>query len=149
MSSVKISSNIRPRETEAFSRLSIKNKAIIKRIQNRGLRIAKTLAPVKSGRFRNGIRIVESKSRQASGEFKGFVKIMATAPHSIFVLRRTRPSQGAYVPVLNARIKFGNHPGTKANPMFKETRERIRIEAQQILNRHYGPGQFNIIRFIK
>jgi len=148
MSVIKITSTIRPREGEAMNSVRIKNASIINRVQKMALRVMKKKAPVHSGKFRNSIQIVESKRRESEGVFRGFVKIMPTAAHSKFVIRKTRPSQGAYVPVLKKRIKFGMHPGTKANNFITLSKIEIIRNAQVIVDNHYGQGRFNIRRFI-
>ena len=148
MSVVKISSTIRPRETEAFSSLRIKNASIVRRIEKMALRVMKRRAPVHSGKFRNSIRIIESKKRESSGIFQGFVKIMPTALYSKYVIRKTRPSQGTYVPTLKKRIKFGSHPGTRSNNFITLSKIEIIKNAQIIVDNHYGSGRFNVRRFI-
>lgn len=148
MSAIKITSTIRPREKEAMNTVRIKNAFIINKIQKMAKRVMKKKAPVHSGKFRNSIQIVESKRRETEGVFRGFVKIMPTASHSKFVIRKTRPSQGAYVPVLKKRIKFGMHPGTQANNFIAISKVEIIRNAQVIVDDHYGHGRFNIGRFI-
>lgn len=149
MSSVKISSNIRVKEGEAFSLIRLKNKTIIIRLQNMAKKVLKQKAPVRSGKFRRSIKVVESKQRESGGLFHGFVKIMPTAAHSIYVIKKTRPSQGAYVPALKARIKFGMHPGTKANNFISQSKVIIFRKAQEIVDKQYGSGRFDIKRFIR
>ncbi len=148
MSFIKITSNIRPKEGEALNLLRIKNASIVNRIQKMALRVMKQRAPVASGKFKNSIRIVDSKRRESGGIFQGFVKIMPTATHSIYVIKKTRASQGAYVPKLKKRIKFGMHPGTRANNFITISRIEISQKAQTVVNDHYGFGKFNIRRFI-
>jgi len=148
MSFVKISSTIRPKESEALNMIKIKNASIVNKIQRMALRVMKKKAPVKSGKFKNSIRIVDSKRRESGGIFQGFVKIMPTAAHSKYVIKKTSPSQGTYVPVLKKRIKFGMHPGTKANDFITLSRIEIIQKTQTIVDDHYGFGKFNIRRFI-
>lgn len=149
MSFVKITTNIRSKEAQALNSLRIKNAAIINRIQNATLKILKRAAPFKSGRFRNSIRIVESSRRESGGIFQGFVKIKPTAPHSKFVIKKTRPSQGAYVPSLHKRIKFGQHPGTASNNFISANKPLIIKKAQAIVDSQYGAGRYDIRRFIR
>lgn len=149
MSFVKISSNIRPREEEAFSVIRFKNKSILTRIQNKALRILKQRAPRKTGAFRKSIKIIESSMRESSGMSRGFVKIMPTSPKTRFIIKKTRPSQGVYVPALGKRIKFGMHPGTASNNFITASKPIIIREAKKIVDEHYGRGKFDIKRFIR
>lgn len=149
MLTVKVRSNIRINRAGAATTISLTNANIIKRIENKVLRILKSEAPVKSGKFKRSIRKIESSSRQSEGIFRGFVKIGPTAVYSKYVIRKTRPSQGTYVPSLDRRIKFGQHPGTQANNFISRNIPRILGETQRIIDNHYGKGRFNIAQFIR
>lgn len=149
MSFVKISTNIRVNEQQGMNTIRLKNAAIINKIQKMTLRVLKRAAPVATGRFKNSIKIVESSRRESGGIFHGFVKVMPTAVHSRFVIRKTRPSQGAYVPALGKRIKFGQHPGTRSNNFISANKPLIIQKAQAIINAQYGAGRYDIRRFIR
>ncbi len=149
MSFVKISTNIRVNGEQGMNIIRLKNATIINRIQKMTLRVLKRAAPVKTGKFRNSIRIVESSKRESSGIFQGFVKIKPTAPHSKFVIKKTRPSQGAYVPAIKKRIKFGQHPGTRANNFISASKPSIIQKAQAIVDSQYGAGRYNVRQFIR
>jgi len=149
MSFVRITSNIRVNEQGAFDMLRMKNASIVSRIEKMAVRVLKRAAPVKTGRFKNSIRVVQSARRESSGVFQGFVKIMPTALHSMFVIKRTKASPGVYVPKFDARSRFGRHPGTKSNNFISANKPLIIQQAQGIINNHYGPGRLNIKRFIR
>lgn len=146
---VKVQSNIRTNEAGVHTLVGFKNKRIIQQIENKVLRILRREAPVRSGKFKQSIKKIESVQRQNQGDFRGFVLIGPTVLYSKFVVRKTRPSQGTYVPVLDARIRFGRHPGTRANNFISRNMPRINTETQAIVDQHYGRGRFDITRFIK
>lgn len=149
MFQIKISTNIRPNEQGFRQTTSIKNARIIRQIENTGVRIMRQEAPVRRGSLRRSIRKLESAARQTGDIFRGFVKIGPTVVYTKYVVRRTKPSQGTYVPELDKRIKFGRHPGTASNNFVLRTKIRLQKEAQQIVDNHYGPGRIDIKRFIK
>ena len=149
MLAVKVSSNIRVNNSGAESAFRLTNARVINKVQNMVKRVLKASAPVKTGKFKRSIVLKESSRRESSGIFQGFVKVGPTALHTVFVVRRTRSSPGVYVPDLKVRIKNGIHPGTRANPFIKNSLPKIQIEAQRIVDEHYGKGRFNMARFVK
>ncbi len=148
MLQIKIRSDIRVNEQSALQIVGLKNRTVIEKINRIIVRILKTNAPVRTGKFRESIKVL-SKIIKPGDQYSGLTVIGPTAPHSKFVVRRTRASQGAYIPVLDARIASGNHPGTKANRIVHRSINTIRSETQRILNDQYGSGKFNVVQFIK
>lgn len=146
---ITVRTNIRVKEAGAFATIKLKNASIARRIEDMSVRVLKKHAPVKTGRFRNSIEKIASTMRESAGQFQGNVRVGPTIFYRHFVIRRTAPSQGAYVPSLDRRVKFGMHPGTAANPFIRNSKPEIRVGAQKIIDNHYGKGRFDIRNFIR
>ncbi len=145
---IKVRSDIRVNEQAALQIVNLKNRSVIARISRKVVSILKSEAPVRTGRFRESIKVLSS-IKQPGDNFTALEVIGPTAPHSKFVVRRTKASPGGYIPAIDARIKSGNHPGTKANRIIHRSINTINAEAQRILNDEYGHGKFNVVRFLK
>lgn len=148
MLQIKIRSDIRVNEQAALQIVGLKNRTVIEKINRMIVRILKSNAPVRTGKFRESIKEL-SKIIKPGDNYSGLSVIGPTAPHSKYVVRRTRASPGGYIPALDARIASGNHPGTKANRIVHRSINTIRAETQRILNDQYGSGRFNVVQFIK
>ncbi len=149
MLQIKIRSDIQVNEQAAIKIVDLKNRNVIQKVSKRIVRILKSEAPVRTGRFRNSIMVLSSIRKPSSDIYTALEVIGPTAPHSKFVVRKTRASPGRYVVALDARVQSGNHPGTKANRIIHRSINRIRTEVQEIINSEYGPGRFNVTRFLK
>jgi hypothetical protein len=89
----------------------------------KGLRLAQIEAPVgKTGALRRGLR--KTQSRDVRGRWATGYDVTSTAPHSLFVIRGTRPHTitgnpflSFFWPKLGRNVVFRSvrHPGTKAN----------------------------------
>ena len=148
MLTIKVRSDIRVNEQAALQIVGLKNRTVIERINRMIVRILKSEAPVRRGVFRESIKVL-SKVEKPGDNHSGLTVIGPTAPHSKYVVRRTKASPGAYIPALDARVRSGNHPGTKANRIIHRSINKIRAETQRILNDQYGQGKFNVVRFLK
>ncbi len=148
MLTIKVRSDIRVNEQAAIQIIGLKNRSVIERISRSVVTILKSEAPVRTGRFRESIKVLQA-IRRPGDNFTALEVIGPTAPHSKFVVRRTKASPGGYIPAIDARIKSGNHPGTKANRIIHRSINKINAEAQRILNDAYGSGKFNVVRFLK
>lgn len=149
MLSVKISTNLRVNAEGAYNYIRLTNGNLISELQDKAVEIYKSESPVRTGRFRSLVIIKNSSRRESGGITQGFATIGSAAPHAKYVVKKTKPSRGAYVPALDARIQFGQHPGTRANNVVSRTVNRLRFEAQRIADKYYGKGRFDIVRFIK
>lgn len=80
---------------------------------------ARQYAPVKSGKLRDGIRVEQART---AGRYTSGYQVVSTAPHSVYVVKGTRPHRITGNPLLAFKVgsqtvfaQSVNHPGTKAN----------------------------------
>lgn len=144
----RIKSSIRVREEAAKQEIFRKNKVIFNKIEDFSISLLKNDASVKTGRFKHSIQTIEKHISETRQGVVGILRIGPTASHSKYVVKRTQPSQGAYIPKLDARIKFGMHPGTPSNPIVKRNRPVIQKYAEGLVREEFG-GRFDINKFFK
>lgn len=100
----------------------------------RVLRFAKEEAPVgKTGELRRGLR--KTQSRDVRGRWSTGYDVTSNAPHSLFVIKGTRPHPivgnpllSFFWPKLGTNVVFRSvqHPGTKANNFLGRALRRAR-----------------------
>ena len=140
--------------------IKVNQGAIVREFNQRGKAIArnseqimigtlKKEAPVKKGKLRNSIKKVASNTSSNTEGFNSSILVGVTALHAKYVIRKTAPSQGAYIPILDRRIKFGLHPGTPANDFVKRSKPIILSRIQNMINREFGPGRFNVAKHFR
>jgi hypothetical protein len=83
---------------------------------------AKAEAPSKTGELRAGIKM--DRSRDTRGQYETGYDVVSTAPHTLYVIKGTRPHKitgnpllGFFWPKVGKFVVFHsvNHPGTKPN----------------------------------
>lgn len=87
------------------------------------LKAARVEAPIgKTGELRNGLRM--EQSRDVKGQWASGYDVLSTAPHTLFVIKGTRPHKitgnpflAFFWPKVNSFVVFRSvqHPGTRAN----------------------------------
>lgn len=98
------------------------------------LKAARQEAPVgKTGELRAGLKM--EQSRDVKGQWASGYDVISTAPHSLFVIKGTRPHKitgnpllGFFWPKVGAFVVFRsvNHPGTRANDFLSRALKRGR-----------------------
>jgi len=89
------------------------------------LAIMKEEAPVKTGRLRESIQI-KTKQKHGTRDRRYKVSIGPTAYYAKFVEKGTAPSMGRFVAAIEKRVRWGMHPGTRANPFIDRTYQKLR-----------------------
>lgn len=94
-----------------------------KRRATKVLKAARTEAPMgKTGELRRGLRM--EQSRDVKGQWASGYDVLSMAPHTLFVIKGTRPHKipgnpflAFFWPVVGQFVIFRsvNHPGTRAN----------------------------------
>ena len=103
-------------------------------------RAAKTFAPVDLGKLQAGIKIQSGIT--PSGPF---VKIEATAKHSIYVEKGTKPHTPPFSPIQRWALRHGipagalwmtiREKGTKAKPFMEPARDFAEVHAEDFADR--------------
>ena len=156
MLAISVHSNIRVREGAAYNTLAFTSQALLRKIENSTFRIIREFAPVgKTGTFAKSFKKIGYRSNSFEGAFNGFIVIKSISPKALYILRKTRPSKGAYIHVLGKRYKKNNpnsrgmHPGTKANNFMIKAKIATILAAQVLANDHYKKRKFDVSQFIK
>ncbi len=137
MINVRINTNLRPDEGGFTGKLRARNGRISRKIEKLIVDVYRGESPVKTGKFKNSIKRLSLTKRESSTGFESRIEVGPTAPHARFVVNKTSSSEGAYVPALNARIKFGRHPGTKENNVGLRTTLIVLNKADAIIRNEY------------
>lgn len=149
MLQVKIDTRLKVNENGIESTFRIKNEQVVQSITRTAISTVKNEAPVASGVFRDSIRRLDSKGAiSLDGTTERFIRIGSNIYYKKYVIYATKPSAGRYVPSLDIRIRSGQHPGTKANPMMIIARRKLQPKIQAILSAQYSNGDFKLGRFI-
>lgn len=90
-------------------------------------------APSKTGELRRGLRM--SQSRDTRGRWSTGYDVISTAPHTMFVIKGTRPHKitgnpllGFFWPKVGSFVVFHsvNHPGTRPNNFLSRALRKAR-----------------------
>ncbi len=146
---LKAVTDIRVDQAGLVNRLGSANKRMLRRSQQAMVRIMKREAPKASGSLRNSIKVFKANGSRTSEGYESEISVGASALHAKYVVRRTGPSQGTYVPALGKRIQFGTHPGTPKNNFVIRSKPKIIKEVKKIISEEYNMNRINVVRFIK
>jgi len=107
------------------------NRAMDK-IGREGVRILKTHTPIRTGRLRNSIRIL-NKIPAKGVDLRSGILIGSRLQYGRYVDQGTKASTGRFVPVLGRRVSTGVHPGIRARNFVQAARVPIEERARMIL----------------
>ncbi len=147
--STKIVSNLRVDKIGLSNRLNLANGKLTNKIPKAMIRIMKIEAPFKSGKLRNSIKKIKETSGNSGDVYNSDIIVGPTIDYAKYVIRRTGESQGAYVPSLKKRIKFGTHPGTSRNRFVLRSKPKIINEIKKIILDEYNLNRINVSRFLR
>lgn len=94
---------------------------IVKKVESRGLKFVRRNVPVSTGRLRDSFR----STSKINSRLEGRVTISSPLRYAEFVNRGTAPSLGAYIPILDRRIRTGVHPGIIGTRYLEKTERQM------------------------
>jgi len=101
-------------------------------IGRESVKILKQHTPVRTGRLRNSIRIL-NKTPGKGIDLRSGILIGSNLQYGRYIDQGTKASTGRYVPVLGRRVSTGVHPGIRARNFVQAARVPIEERARMII----------------